>query len=145
MVNSEREQGIPEPGSADLARASAVVGAYIALTVATLAALAAMSAVAPRLATSDAWGHAVVVAVFAVLLPLRMRAARKGSKQALRAVTVMAVAVMLANAAEAALPRAFPGWMRLEMGMTAVLMALLAGLLAARARRQSAQGAPLLP
>jgi len=145
MVNSELERGTPEPGPADLARASAVVGAYVALTIATVAALVVMSAVAPRLATSDAWGHAVIVAVFTVLLPLRMRAARKGSKRALRAVTVMAAVVMLVNAAEAALPRAFPGWMRIEMGMTAALMALLAGLLADRARRQSAQGAPLLP
>jgi len=134
MVNSELKRSTREPRSADLAAASTVVRAYVVLTVATVAALIVMSAVAPRLATSNAWGHAVIVAIFAILLPLRMRAARKSSKRALRGVTVMAVAVLAVNVVEAALPQ-FPGWMRIEMAVIAVLMALLAGLLTGRVRR----------
>jgi hypothetical protein len=133
MVNSELKRSTREPRSADLAAASTVVRAYVVLTVATVAALIVMSAVAPRLATSNAWGHAVIVAIFAILLPLRMRAARKGSTRALRGVTVMAVAVLAVNVVEAALPQ-FPGWMRIEMAVIAVLMALLAGLLTGRVR-----------
>jgi hypothetical protein len=111
-----------------------VVRAYVVLTAATVAALIVMSAVAPRLATSNAWGHAVIVVIFVILLPLRMHAARKGSTRALRGVTIMAVAVLAVNAVEAALPQ-FPGWMRIEMAVIAVLMALLAGLLTGRVRR----------
>lgn len=135
VVNSELKQSAREPRSADLATASAVVRAYVALTVATVAALIVMSAAAPRLAASDAWGHTVIVAIFVILLPLRMRAARRGSTRALRAVTVMAAAVLVVNVVEAALPHAFPGWMRIEMVVIAALMALLVGLLTGRVRR----------
>jgi hypothetical protein len=135
VVNSETNQSTRQPRSADLAAASTVIRAYVALTVATVAALIVMSAVAPRLATADAWGHAVIVVIFVVLLPLRMRAARKGSTRALRAVIIMAAAVLVVNVVEAALPHAFPGWMRIEMAVIAVLMALLVGLLTGRVRR----------
>lgn len=134
MVNSELRRGTRESRSADLAAASVVVRAYAVLTAATVAALIVMSAVAPRLATSNAWGHAVIVVIFVILLPLRMRAARKGSTRALRGMTIMAVAVLAVNVVEAALPQ-FPGWMRIEMAVIAVLMALLVGLLTGRVRR----------
>jgi hypothetical protein len=135
MVNSEMSQGTPTPRSADLATASTVVRVYTALTVATVGALIVMSAVAPRLATANAWGHAVIVGIFAVLLPLRMRAARKGSTRAVRALGIMAVVLLVVNVVEATLPGAFPGWMRIEMGVIAVVMALLVGLLTGRVRR----------
>jgi hypothetical protein len=129
MVNSDTL----EPRSADLRSATAVVRTYVALTVATLVALVVLSAVAPHLATQEAWGHAVIVAVFAVLLPLRMRSARRG--RSLRAVTIIAAALFAVNVVEAALPHAFPAWMRVDMAVTALLMALLVGLLTGRVRR----------
>jgi hypothetical protein len=135
MVNSEMSQRTREPRPADLAAASTVVRAYVVLTVVTVVALIMMSAVAPRLATADAWGHAVIVIVFVILLPLRIGAARKGSTRALRAVIIMAAVVFVVNVVEAALPHAFPGWMRIEMVVIAVLMALLVGLLTGRVRR----------
>ncbi|MGH3167066.1 MAG: hypothetical protein ACRDN0_14405 [Trebonia sp.] len=135
MVNNETMRPARESRTVDLAAASAVIGGYIVLTVGTVLALIVLAAVAPRLATSDAWGHAVIVVIFVILLPLRMRAARKGSTRALRAVVVMAVVVFLVNVVEAALPHAFPGWMRIEMVVIAVLMALLAGLLTGRVGR----------
>jgi hypothetical protein len=120
----------------DLAAAYAVVRVYVTLTLATVVALAVLSAVTPRLATSEAWGHAVIVTVFAALLPLRLRAARRGSGRALRAATIIAVVLLVVNLIEAALPHAFPAWMRLDMVVVALLMATLAASLIRVARRQ---------
>jgi hypothetical protein len=110
------------------------VGAYATVAFGTLAALAVMAAVAPRLATSEAWGHAVIVGVFAILLVMRARAARDGSASGLRAVIVIAGVLTAANLAEAVIPGLFPAWMRVEMLAVAALT-LLVLVLAARARR----------
>lgn len=101
----------------------ALVRSYVAVAVATVAVLAVLSVVDPGQATSEAWGHAVVVLAFAVLLPLRLRAARRGSTRALRAVVVVAAVLLVVNLVEAVLPGVFPGWMRVEMVGIAVLMA----------------------
>lgn len=135
MVNSEINRRTREPRSADLPAASTVVRAYVALTVSALVALVVMSAVAPHLATHEAWGHAVIVAIFAILLPLRMRAAQGHGERALRAVMIIAIALFSVNVVEAALPHAFPAWMRIEMVATALMMASLVGLLTGRIRR----------
>jgi hypothetical protein len=124
---------------AGLRAASGILGTYIAVTAGTIVALAVMSSVAPRLATSEAWGHALIVAAFAVVLPLRLRAARRGSVRGLVAVAVIAAVVAVVNVAEAALPGAFPGWMRIEMAVIAVLMTVLASL-AVRSLRRSRRG-----
>jgi hypothetical protein len=110
------------------------VGAYAAVAFGTLAALAVMAAVAPHLATSEAWSHAAIVGVFAILLAMRARAARGGSASGLRAVIVIAGVLTAANLAEAAIPGLFPSWMRVEMLAVAALT-LLVLVLAARARR----------
>lgn len=117
-----------------LGAAPAVAGVYVVISLATLAAVAVLSAAAPHLATSEAWGHAVIVAGFAVLLPLRLRAARRGSVRALRASLVIAVVVLVVNVVEAALPGTFPVWMRIDMVVVAGTMLLLT-LVLARARR----------
>jgi hypothetical protein len=122
-----------------LQAASGVLGIYVAVTVGTIVALAVMSSAAPPLATREAWGHALIVAVFAIVLPLRMRAARRGSVRGLVAVAVIAAVLVVVNVVEAALPGAFPGWMRIEMVAIAVLMAGLASL-AARSLRQPRRG-----
>jgi hypothetical protein len=127
VVNSTASETLRPPG---LRAASGVLVLYVAVTAGTIVALAVLSSAAPRLATGAAWGHALIVAVFAVVLPLRMRAARKGSVRGLVAVTVIATVLVVVNAAEAALPGAFPGWMRIEMAAIAVLMAVLASLTA---------------
>lgn len=114
----------------NLGGATAIAGVYAVISLATLAALAVLAAVAPHLATSEAWGHAVVVAALAVLLPLRLRAARKGSVRALRAALVIALVILVANIAEAALPGIFPVWMRIDMVVTAGIMLLLTLVLA---------------
>jgi low temperature requirement protein LtrA len=106
-------------------RLGTLVWAYLVTAVATVVALAMLSVTAPHQATREAWGHAVIVAAFAVLLPLRYRSARRGSLTALRAVGVIAAALLLVNVIEALLPHFVPGWMRVEMLGIAVLMALI--------------------
>lgn len=136
-VVNNNESGMPLP--AGLRAASGVLGIYVAVTAGTIVALAVMSSVAPSLVTGEAWGHALIVAVFAIVLPLRMRAARRGSVRGLASVAVIAAVLVVVNVAEAALPGAFPGWMRIEMAAIAVLMAVLASL-AARSLRQPRRG-----
>ena len=128
MANSSRTR-------TDLAPAGALAGSYVALSAATLIAVIAFSVSVPRLATPEAWGHAVIVAVLAVLLPLRLRAARHGSRTGLNAAFVIALVLVAINGVEAALPGVFPGWMRIEMMLVALIMLGLSIVLA-RARRR---------
>ncbi|MHB6905813.1 hypothetical protein [Streptomyces sp. CB02959] len=120
--------------SEPLARVQRLVGIYVALAFGTLVALAVMTAVAPSLATSEAWGHAVIVAVFAIVLPLRTRGALRGSGSGLRALTIIGCVLLVVNLVEAALPGVFPSWMRVEMLVIAAMMLALATL-SVRARR----------
>jgi hypothetical protein len=117
MVNSST---LSRPGAV-----SALIGMYLAVMLGTVAALVVLSATAPRLATDEAWGHAVIVALFAVLLLVRGRAARAGRTGAIRAVRIIAVVLLVVNVVEAVLP-VFPTWMRIEMVVVALLMLALA-------------------
>jgi hypothetical protein len=108
--------------SAALPAAAVLVRVYLAVLVVTLAALAVLTLTAPRLATSNAWGHAVVVAVFAIVLPLRLRRAQPGKRSAIRAVGVISAVLVLINVTEALIPGFVPLWMRLDMGLVALLM-----------------------
>lgn len=117
MVKSEARSG-PAP----LRVAGAFVWSYVALVALTLVALLVLSVAAPPDASANAWGHAVVVAVFAVLLPLRLRGARAGKRSAVRALGLIAAVLFVVNVVEALIPSFVPGWMRLEMLVIAVLM-----------------------
>ena len=110
------------------------VALYVTVVVGTLVALVVMAVTAPSLAPAEAWGHAVIVAVFAVLLPVRLRSARRGSGTALPAIVVITVVLAVVNLVEASLA-VFPTWMRVEMVGIAALM-VVAGLLAVRARHR---------
>lgn len=119
MVNpsSPGPPQVPPP----LTLADALVRAYVGVVVLTLAALVVLSVTAPEQATAHAWGHAVVVAMFAVVLPLRLRRAREGDRGAVRAVGIVSAVLFLVNVVEALLP-AFPLWMRAVMLVTAVVV-----------------------
>lgn len=119
MVNILRSIG----GRDGLRTASALVGFYVAIVVGTVVALAILSVVSPRSATADAWVHAVIVAVFAVVLPLRLRAARRGGRGPLRAVGIISAVLFVVNVVEAMIPALFPLWMRIEMVVIALTMA----------------------
>ncbi len=116
--------------SIQLSSLTAVLRVYVLVVLATIAALIVMSAVSPHLATDRAWGHAGIVAVFAVVLPLRLRSARAGNRGGLRAVGIISAVLFLVNAVEILIPGFLPAWMRIEMiGITA-LMALAVVLVA---------------
>lgn len=74
-----------------------------------------MSFAAPHLATSHAWGHAIIVAAFAVLMPLRLRAALGGTRSGLRAVGLISATLFCVNMVEGLVPGFVPTWMRVEM------------------------------
>jgi hypothetical protein len=116
------------PDSRNLAAANSVVRVYVAVAVATLGVLAVLSVAAPRQAPREAWGHTIIAAVFAVVLPLRLRAARRGSLRALRAAGLIASALLLVNVVEASVPGFVPIRMRIEMAGIAVLMTAVIGL-----------------
>jgi Na+/proline symporter len=118
--------------SAQLRTATTLVAVYVLIALGTVAALVVLASTAPAQATSAAWGHAIIVAVFAILLPLRLRRARKGNARAARAVGIIAAVLVVVNVVEALLPGAFPAWMRVEMVVIAVLMAGLAAVSLAR-------------
>lgn len=99
-----------------------LVTAYIAVVALTVVVLGVLSTVAPKAATANAWGHAVVVAVFALVLPLRLRSARSGKRSAIRAVGLIAAVLLLVNVVEALIPGFVPLWMRVEMIAVAMLM-----------------------
>ena len=101
------------------------VGAHVAIVVGTVAALGVLSATVPGLASRVSGTHAVIVAAFAVVLSLRMRAARAGSSRALLAVGIIAAVLLLVNVIEAAIPGLFPLWMRVEMIGIAIVMVVV--------------------
>lgn len=142
VVNTGSNETVRANPAVGLQAVSNLVRAYVVLTIGTIIALIIMGAVAPHLATQEAWGHAVIVVVFAVLLPLRLRAARKGSADALRAVAIIASVLLAVNVVEAALPHAFPGWMRIEMVVIALLMAVLVTTVIRIIRRPRAANLP---
>lgn len=133
MVNNSTPQVDTARSRGRLTVVTSLVTVYFVVTIASLAALAILSATAPEQATSEAWGHAVIVALFGVLLLIRLRAARRGSPRALAAVGIIAVVLVVANLVEAALPRTFPNWMRVQMVVVAILMAAV-GFTVLRAR-----------
>ncbi|GAA4202907.1 hypothetical protein [Actinocatenispora rupis] len=126
-----------EAAPTDLRAVRAAIWTYVGIVVATVVVLVVLTAAAPHLATREAWGHALVVAAFAVLLPLRLRAARRGSVRAVRAIGVIATVVAAVNVVEACLP-AFPGWMRGQMVVVAAVMLVLLGCVVRAARRRVA-------
>lgn len=103
---------------------STLVGLYAVITLGTVVALAVLTGVAARWAPHEAWGHALIVAVFAGVLPLRWRAACRGSARAGRAVRIIAAVLLVVNLVEAFVP-AFPVWMRVQMGVIAMIMLVI--------------------
>ena len=137
MVNTEPHHEHSSTRHAGIQQAGLVpklVGLYLAISVVTLVVLGLLSAVGSKEATSSAWTHAVIVAFFAVLLEMRMRAALRGSRPASVAVPIIAAVLLLANIIEAAAPGAFPTWMRFEM---VAIAALVGGVLVASMRERT--------
>ena len=132
------------PASGDLRRIVQIVRCYAFVVAATLIALGILSLTDPRQATQSAWVHMVIVAAFAILLPLRVSSAVSGNVRALRAIGLVSAALLLVNAVEANLTETFPLWMRVEMiGIAAAMAAVI--LLVVRIRVRSRHVAPVAP
>jgi hypothetical protein len=99
-----------------------VVTVYVVVVTATVLALAIMAIAAPHLATGHAWGLAIVVAMFALLLPLRLRAAQAGGRSGRRAVGLISATLFVVNVVEALIPGFVPVWMRVQMLTCAAVM-----------------------
>jgi hypothetical protein len=125
-----RTRGVP-----DVNGAYKIALAYAALTALSIILLIIFSAAAPQLATSDAWGHAVIVVIFAFVLPLRLRRVGKNpTPGGVRAGIIIASVLLAVNLVEALLPM-FPGWMRGEMAVIVILMIAMIARLAGRGGR----------
>jgi hypothetical protein len=120
-----------------LEQVAALVRVYVVITILTVGGLVVLSIRGSDLATQEAWIHAVIVVVFAVLLSMRLRSARHGSDDAWRAIGVIGAVLFAVNVVESLIPGLFPVWMRVEMIGIAVLMALIAVLVRRAARPQS--------
>lgn len=121
MVNRSSDI-VPSSASTPLPVSAVAIRFYLTVVVATLVGLTVLSFTAADQATSNAWGHAIVVSVFAVVLPLRLRSAQTGRRSAIRAVGLIASVLLLVNIVEALLPGFVPFWMRVQMGVVAALM-----------------------
>jgi hypothetical protein len=121
MVNKRRD-ALMAPIQPVVPLAAVLVRVYLVVVAATLVTLVILAITAPQLATMNAWGHAIVVAVFAILLPLRLRPAQNGKRSAVRAVGLIAAVLLVVNVVEALIPGFVPTWMRCEMVVVAVLM-----------------------
>jgi hypothetical protein len=113
-----------------------LVSTYVAIVLCTLVGLSILSVTDPAQATRDAWVHALIVAVFAVLLPLRLRSSRTGGRNGLQAVGLISAALFLVNLVDVMIPGLFPGWLRVVMLGIAVLMAAVVGLVIREALTQ---------
>jgi hypothetical protein len=110
--------------------------AYLLATVATLAVLAVRHDDA-AFATDEAWGHAIVVLAFAVLLlPAASRAAA-GSRGAYRRLRIVSVVIPAVSVVLVALPHLLPTWMRVEQAAYGVLLLVVAVLAASAPVRRS--------
>lgn len=121
MVNTIiQSSSSPQPIA--LAKAAILVRTYLLVVLSTLVTLAVLTHYAPQFATSSAWGHTIIVAIFAIILPLRLRRAQKGRRGAIRAVGLISAVLFLVNVTESLIPGFVPLWMRIDMGIVALLM-----------------------
>jgi hypothetical protein len=110
--------------------------AYLLATVATIGVLVVRHE-DRGFATDEAWGHAIVVLVFAVLLvPAAARAAR-GSRGAYRRLLVVSIVIPVVSVVLVALPDLLPPWMRVEQAAYGVLLLVVAVLAASSPVRRS--------
>lgn len=100
---------------------------YSVIALVAIAALAVFSITRPSLVNEDAWVHCIVVGVFALVLPLRAKAAAE-KRSALRATGIIAAVLFVVNVVEAFLPNFMPTWLRVVMVAIALIMACIVGL-----------------
>jgi hypothetical protein len=115
-------QGAPETKLSAMETVKRLVLGYVVLSVATVAAIVALSD-HPDLVTDAVWGRGIIVAATSFLtLTFTLRAA-KGSQPAFRRLRIVSAIILIAIAVIVALPGAFPVWFRLEQALCGGLVA----------------------
>lgn len=122
------------PVPASLRRARLLVGGYLALSAATLAAVVVLSA--EHVAVPDAvWVRTViVVATGALMFGFATRAVR-GSRGAFVRWRIAAAVMVAAIVVIVAIPGAFPVWLRVEQGVCGLLLVAVVVLISSRSAR----------
>lgn len=120
---------VPEPkasSTADSGRAAfrgarLLAGAYLGLSAATLAVIAAFHN-HPSMVDSAAWVRATIVVASAAVTYLCTVAASRGSRSAYRRLRIISAVMVAAIVAIVSLPGLLPTWLRFEQGACGVLL-----------------------
>lgn len=78
-----------------------------------------------RLVNSEAWTHAVIVFVFAIVLLVVVRKTGKGSRRAYKRLQIISIVIPAASILLVAIP-GLPNWMKVEQGASALMLAAVA-------------------
>jgi cytochrome bd-type quinol oxidase subunit 2 len=96
--------------------------AYLAVSVAALAAIVAMRNDAAEV-NSAVWTRASIVAVTAAVMLLFAAKAAEGSRGAYRRLRIISIVTVVAIAAIIASHGTFPAWLKVEQGLCGLIMA----------------------
>jgi len=96
--------------------------AYLALSVAALAAVLAMRNDAAEV-NSAVWTRGVIVVAGAALMLVFATMAAQGSRRAYRRLRAISIVTVVAIAAIIASPGTFPAWLKAEQGLCGLIMA----------------------
>jgi hypothetical protein len=121
------------PPSTGLSTVRRFVGAYVVLSLATVAAIVVLSKVSPSQVNPQAWVRGIIVAGTSLLTFAIARRASPDQPRTLLRLRVVLVVILVAIVAVLFF-LALPWWMRVEQGLCGVLL-LSAAILARRGRR----------
>jgi len=106
---------------AALSAIQALVGCYLAVSLATIGVLA-LYRNHPAVATQNAWVHAIIVACTASLMALFAGRTASGQAQAYLRLRIASAVMLVAIVIISAVPGDFPSWMKLEGGLCGLLL-----------------------
>lgn len=118
-----------------------LVGAYLILSMLSVAAIIALSAIAPDLVTPQAWVRGIIVAATSVLTFVFASRAAKGSQRALLRLRI-AVAVILIAIGAVLFFLPLPLWMMIEQAACGALLAATAVIILGQGRRTAQKNTP---
>jgi hypothetical protein len=117
------------------------IGAYLVLSMLTVAAIIALSAIAPDLVTPQAWVRGIIVAATSVLTFVFANRAAKGNQRALLRLRI-AVAVILIALGAVLFFLPLPLWMIVEQAACGALLLATAIIVFGRGRRGADKNTP---
>ena len=109
------------PPSTGLRTVRRIIGAYVVLSLATVAAIIVLSKVSPGQVNPQAWVRGIIVAATSVLTFAIARRASPGQPRTLLRLRVVLVVILVAVVGVLFFV-ALPWWMRVEQGLCGVLL-----------------------